>query len=128
MTITKNMKYADLLAMLKGETPAFNCSTETLIEFIEHEMALNAKKNSAPKAPSKAQVAKRSENEALAETLFSVMADWANPVTVAEIKTLDNRFADLSSPKITALLKILVTARKVVKDDSGRVAKYQALA
>jgi hypothetical protein len=127
MTITKNMKYADLLAMLKGETPAFNCSTETLIEFVEHEMALNAKKNAAPKKPSKAQVAKAEDNKALAQVLYNALFLAGKPMTVAEIKTLDG-MNDYSSPKLTALLKILILEDKVSKDDSGRVAKYQAKA
>ena len=126
--ITKNMKYADILSILHGENPAYGCSLETLTAFIEHEMELTAKKNAAPKKPSKAQVEKRSANEALADKLFDVMANWGNAVTVAEIKTLDNAYCEMSSPKITALLKILMEQNRVSKDDSGKVAKYQALA
>lgn len=126
--ITKNMKYADLLSILRNETPAYGCSVDTLVAFIEHEMELTAKKNSAPKKPSKAQVEKRNANEELADKLFTVLSNWGNAVTVAEVKTLDNAFCELSSPKVTALLKILMAQNKVSRDDSGRVAKYQAIA
>lgn len=127
MTITKNMKYADLLSLLNGEEPAYGCSKDALVEFIQHEMALNAKKNAAPKAPSKAQIAKAEDNKALAQTLYNVLFLQGKPMTVAEIKTLQG-MGEYSSPKITALLKILILDNKVVKDDAGRVAKYQAKA
>lgn len=126
--ITKNMKYADILSILHGENPAYGCSLETLTAFIEHEMELTAKKNAAPKKPSKAQVEKQEENKVLAQTLFEVLAAHGKDVSVAEIKKLDDRFVDLSSPKITALLKILMDENRMVKDDSGRVARYQVLA
>lgn len=102
-----------------------------MTEVVEKLTALKdqtEKRSNAVRKPSKAQVAKADANQALAAQLFDVLANWGNPVTVAEIKTLDNAFAELSSPKLTALLKILVTERKVAKDDTGRVAKYTALA
>lgn len=126
--ITKNMKYADLLSILRNETPAYGCSVDTLVAFIEHEMELTAKKNSAPKKPSKAQVEKQEENKALAKVLYDVLAQHKGDVSVAEIKKLDDQFVDLSSPKITALLKVLIDQNLMVKDDSGRVARYQVLA
>ena len=102
-----------------------------MTEVVEKLTALKdqtEKRSNAVRKPSKAQVEKATANQALAAQLFDVLANWGNPVTVAEIKTLDNAFAELSSPKLTALLKILVAERKVVKDDTGRVAKYTALA
>lgn len=102
-----------------------------MTEVVEKLTALKdqtEKRSNAVRKPSKAQVEKATANQALAAQLFDVLANWGNPVTVAEIKTLDNAFAELSSPKLTALLKILVAERKVAKDDTGRVAKYTALA
>lgn len=101
-----------------------------MTEVVEKLTALKAqteKRSNAERKPSKAQIAKAEDNKALAATLYNALFLSGAPTTVAEIRKME-QFADLSAPKITALLKILILDAKVTKDDSGRVAKYTAVA
>ena len=101
-----------------------------MTEVVEKLTALKdqtAKRSNAERKPSKAQIAKAEDNKALAATLYNALFLSGAPTTVAEIRKME-QFADLSAPKVTALLKILILDAKVTKDDSGRVAKYTAVA
>jgi hypothetical protein len=101
-----------------------------MTEVVEKLTALKdqtEKRSNAVRKPSKAQIAKAEDNKALAATLYNALFLSGTPTTVAEIRKME-QFADLSAPKVTALLKILILDAKVTKDDSGRVAKYTAVA
>lgn len=101
-----------------------------MTEVVEKLTALKdqtEKRSNAVRKPSKAQIAKAEDNKALAATLYDALFLSGAPTTVAEIRKME-QFADLSAPKVTALLKILILDAKVTKDDSGRVAKYTAVA
>ena len=89
--------------------------------------AQTEKRSNSERKPSKAQIAKAEDNKALAQTLYNALFLLGTPVTVAQIRQME-QFADLSAPKITALLKILILDAKVVKDDGKRVATYTAIA
>lgn len=122
-TMTNKMTYSDALrnAIATVTDEATKSRLEDLLVSIE-------KRSNSERKPSKAQLEKKNANEQLADKLFNALANWGAPVTVAEIKTLDNAFVELSSPKLTALLKILMDQNKVTKIEGKRVATYQALA
>ncbi|MBR3332930.1 MAG: hypothetical protein IKG23_01450 [Clostridia bacterium] len=68
------------------------------------------------------------DDKALTEKLYQEMFLAGKALTVTEIKNLSPYFADLSAPKINALLKTLILDYKVEKNDShGPVALYRAL-
>ena len=76
-----------------------------------------AKKRSSSK-PTKTQV----ENEAIKEQVLAVLADCGEAVTVKEI--LGELEGDYTSQKISALLRQLVMAGKVVKTIEKKVSRF----
>jgi len=83
---------------------------EGAIQFIEHELALLAKKKSGGvKTPL------QRENETIKETILAVLADFAEPVTVTKLMT-DARLAGRSNQKLTALLRQLAETGKVERE------------
>lgn len=76
-----------------------------------------AKRHSSSK-PTKTQVA----NEGIKEQIISVLADCDEGVTVKEILGLLD--GDYTSQKISALLRQLVTAGKVVKSTEKKVSRF----
>lgn len=76
-----------------------------------------AKKRTSSK-PTKTQV----ENEAIKEQILAVLADCEEGVTVKEILGLLD--GDYTSQKISALLRQLVTAEKVVKSTEKKVSRF----
>ncbi len=76
-----------------------------------------AKKKGSSK-PTKTQV----ENEGIKEQILAVLADCDEAVTVKEILGLID--GDYTSQKISALLRQLVTAEKVVKSTEKKVSRF----
>ena len=83
-----------------------------LIDFINHELALLAKKaNSAKSKPSKAQA----ENDTIKTLILAALAKSDTALTITEFQTKFEIFAEYSNQKMSALFKQLV--------DSGMVEK-----
>lgn len=105
--VTKTMKFDMLLAIPEVS------NNEMLVEFINHEKELIAKKSgSGIRKPTKTQV----ENETLAEKIVVLLGE-VSPMTATEIKnSLENEVdfeKPLSVPRVSAQLKKLVEANKV---------------
>jgi len=82
---------------------------EGAIQFIEHELALLAKKKSGGvKTPL------QRENETIKETILEVLADFGEGVTVTKLMT-DARLASYSNQKLTSLLSQLTKSGEVVR-------------
>ena len=77
-----------------------------------------AKRNSAERKPTKAQVA----NEALKDTILSVLT--ADPATVTELMAKHPDLSALSNQKVSALVNALVADGKAVKVPVKRVNKF----
>ena len=120
--MTNKMTYSD--ALRNAIAAVTDEATKSRLEDLR--IAIEKRSNSERK-PSKAQLEKQEENKALAEVVFKVLSAHRVEASVAELKKLDDQLVDLSSPKLTAVLKILIDQNRVSKDDSGRVAKYIAL-
>lgn len=88
-------------------------------EFILHELDLLAKKNSGERKPTANQVA----NESIKETIVSVLSN-GGAMTIGQICKADESFADLSSQKVSALVRQLVLDGKVVREEVKRVAYF----
>lgn len=88
-----------------------------IVAFCEHEIELLSRKRGSSK-PTKVQIA----NEAIKTEILEVLADAENPMTVKEITSaLEGEY---TSQKISALLRQLKEAEKVVKTYERKVAYF----
>ena len=104
--VTKTMKYDMLLAIPEVS------ANEMLVEFINHEKELIAKKSgSGIRKPTARQI----ENEKLLDEIPSLISCAEAPMTATQIKDALNAETglDLSVPRVSALLKKLVDGDKV---------------
>lgn len=88
-----------------------------LIAFIDNEIRLLEKKNSAKKGPSKTQV----ENENIKVAILNAM-DSDTEYSVSDITSLMD--VDYSNQKMSALLTQLVDANKLVRTEIKRKAYF----
>lgn len=88
-------------------------------EFIEHELELLAKKNSGEKKPT----ATQKENELTKEVILGVLAD-GSAKTIGEICKADETLKEMSSQKVSALVRQLVLDNKVVRNEIKRKAYF----
>lgn len=107
--LTKMNKFEMIMELL-GSVEVENKAI--LVEFVEHEMELLAKKNSTTgaKKMTKTQV----ENARLVAKIEELQADKVAR-TIAEIQALDEELAELTNQKMSALLKKSVDTEKMVK-------------
>ena len=90
-----------------------------MIEFINREIELlNKKRTSGSKT------AKQKENDELAEKLYEVLAEIGRPVTVSELQKENDEFGALSNQKVSALMKMLKSAGRVVRVDDKKKAYF----
>lgn len=91
---------------------------EDIVEFCNHEIDLLSRKRTSTK-PTKTQ----RENEVIKEQILTALT--VEPMTIGEINATMG--TEYSPQKLSALLKQLVDAKKVIKDTIGKVP-YFALA
>ena len=106
-------------AMLANEVVSAN---EVWVGYLTNELALLDKK-SANKKPSKTQVA----NESIKDLIEDVLSASDKALTVTEILA-SGVFEPLTSPqKISALLKQMIEAGKVVKTVEKKVSRFSVV-
>ena len=115
MKMTKMEKYARLLAM-----PAV-ANDEISKKFIEREMELLAKKNSADRKPTAVQEA----NMGIKETILDLLADVGKPMTISEMQKASAELAELANQRISALVRQLMQEGKVVREEVKRKAYFK---
>ena len=102
--------YFNALRALVVDTEVENKTA--LIDFIDNELALLAKKaNSAKSKPSKAQA----ENEGIKTAIIAALNEAEKALTITEFQTAYPEFAEYSNQKMSALFKQLVDAGAVEK-------------
>lgn len=102
--------YFNALRALVVDTEVENKTA--LIDFIDNELALLAKKaNSAKSKPSKAQA----ENEGIKTAIIAALNEAEKALTITEFQTVYPEFAEYSNQKLSALFKQLVDAGAVEK-------------
>ena len=107
--LTKMNKFEMVMEILvNGEFD----NKDLLIEFVQHEMDLLAKKNSTGtvRKPSKTQL----ENEKYVAMIEEILLD-KTPRTISDIQAENEIFAEMTNQKMSALLKKLVDSQKVIK-------------
>ena len=114
--LTKAQKFAMLRAI-----PAV-ADNAMLVEFIDHEVELLTKKNSADKKPTAQQVA----NAGIATAIIEGM-EPNRLYTVTEVIKSIPECADLTNQRVSALLRQLVEADKVKRTEDKRKAYFQVV-
>lgn len=111
--ITKRDRFNALLAI-----PAVQADPG-MVEFIEHELELLAKKNSADKKPTAQQTA----NEGIKAAIVEAM-EPNRLYTVTELQKSVEACADLSNQRVSALLRQLKDEGAVVRTEDKRKAYF----
>ena len=96
-----------------------NADNAEIVDFCNHEIdLLNAKKSS--KTPTKTQ----KENEVIMEQIAVDLAMFDNPVTVTELIANGEGLEGLTNQKVSALLRKMVEAGRVVKSIEKKKAFF----
>lgn len=115
--ITKAMRFEDIKALLNGNTAQYGTTLEDAINFIDHEVELLARKNSGG---DKKQTTTQKENEGYKELIMEFLAglpDDSKGVTCTEIMKSIPAFKDFNNQKISALVRQLKLADRVVGEE-----------
>ena len=116
--LTKAQKFAMLRAI-----PAV-AENPVLVEFIDHEVELLSKKNSAEKKPTAPQTA----NAGIQSAILSAMSAEPNRLfTITELIKSVPECADLTNQRVSALVRQLVDAGKVERTEEKRKAFFRFL-
>lgn len=83
---------------------------EDIQAFISHELELLAKKSSKS-----GQTKTQKENEVLIEKVFDALAEVGSAVTITELQSANAEMGEYSNQKLSALMKKLVDAGRVIK-------------
>jgi DNA-binding transcriptional regulator GbsR (MarR family) len=119
--VTKRDYFAGVRAIVEASTAA---NKDELVAFIDREVELLNKRNASRTGkPTK----KQTENEALVEHIYDVLVDLKEAATINAIQDADEMLSDLSGQKVSALLKKLVDAGRVVKSYEKKKAYYLAV-
>lgn len=114
--MTKKEMFQSILAI---DAVAAN---EEMVEFLNHQIALLDSRKSGTKKPSKTQEA----NIGIKDTICEVLAESETPLRVKDLLE-DERLAEFSSSKITALLRQMlpeVGDGRVVRTIEKKVAYF----
>lgn len=113
--MTQKEMFAEVINVLEGKESAV--AVDDMVTFLGERIAkLDKKANS--KTPTKTQ----KENEEIKDILMGVIGTEGK--TVSEIQTLDERLANLSNQKVSALVRQLVIAGKVTRTMDGKKTKF----
>lgn len=89
-----------------------------MIAFIDDQIALIARKNSAKKKPTKAQI----ENASIKETILASLSN--EPMTITDLQATNDTLSDLSNQRVSALLTQLVADNKVARTSIKRKSYF----
>ena len=110
--MTKKITKKEMFTMVAKVVENSTVENKTeMLDFIAHEIELLEKKNSRS-----GQTKTQKENEILVEQLFSALSEFDKPITISEfMKESTHEVSTLSNQKLSALMKKLVDAERVVK-------------
>lgn len=94
-----------------------------LVDFIEHELELLAKKNSAEKKPTAVQVA----NEGIKDAIYDAMQE-NRLYTITELIKEVPECADLTNQRVSALIRQMRDDNKVERIEEKRKAYFRKIA
>ena len=117
--MTKKMTKREMFEQIKAN---HNLTAEE-VKFIDHELELLAKKNSAEKKPTAVQVA----NEGLKTAILDFMV-VGQKYTITDLMKSVPELADLSNQRVSALVRQLKDADLVVRTEEKRKAYFEKVA
>ena len=97
--------------------------TQAEIDFIDHELELLAKKNSAEKKPTATQVANTSIKREILKGMES-----GKKYTITDLMKSIPAIADLSNQRVSALVRQLIEDGSVVRTEEKRKAYFERVA
>ena len=115
--VTKREKFEMLKAMAEVQ------SNPMLMEFIDHELELLAKKNASEKKPTAQQMA----NEGLKQTIMDALTENGGLMTVTDVQKSCEELSALSNQRVSALLRQLKDDGKVERVEDKRKAYFKAV-
>ena len=115
MTNQKKSNKAQMFAQIKANYPL----TEDEVKFIDHELELLSKKNSAEKKPTAQQTA----NEGIKQSIVDGMEN-GKAYTITDIIKSVPACADLTNQRVSALMRQLVENGAVVRTEDKRKAYF----
>ena len=118
MEKTKKLTKAQMFAQIKANYPL----TADEVKFIDHELELLSKKNSAEKKPTAQQTANEGIKTAIVEGM-----EPNRLYTVTEVIKEIPQCADMTNQRVSALLRQLVEAGKVKRTEDKRKAYFQVV-
>lgn len=119
MSNVKKMTKREMYEMIKAN---HNLSADE-IAFIDHELELLAKKNSAEKKPTAVQVA----NEGIKADILNGM-EIGKKYTITDLMKEIPACAELSNQRVSALVRQLVTDGAVARTEEKRKAYFHKVA
>ena len=96
--------------------------TPAEVAFIDHELELLAKKNSAEKKPTAQQVA----NEGIKQVILRVLTENGGLMTVTDVQKSCEELSELSNQKLSALLRQMKDDGFVEKVEDKRKSYFKA--
>ena len=114
----KKITKRDYFAILRESYPATAENYDEVIAFIDHELELLAKKNSAERKPTAAQ----KENEGIKAIILAALT--TTPTSISDLQKKDAALAEISNQKISALLRQLIIDNKVVRTEDKKKALF----
>ena len=117
MANTKKMTKREMFEMIKAN---HNLSADE-IAFIDHELELLVKKNSAEKKPTAVQVA----NEGIKSVIYDVLAENGGKMTISEMQKVNAELGELSNQRISALVRQLIADGEVERTEEKRKAYFK---
>ena len=112
--VTKKEMFGRIIEIVEGANVQ---DVETIVEFLNHEIELVSKKRNGQTKVQKA-------NEGLIEVIYNAIAEAEKPVTVTEIYEMVKSDEITSPQKVSALVKKLVDAERVVRTEEKKKAYF----
>ena len=103
--MTKKEYFGEIKKIVEGANVD---NRDEIIEFIDRQVELLSKKSNTKTKTQK-------ENEVLVEGVYEALVAVAKPVTVTELQEANEDMANYSNQKLSALLRMLVKAGRIVK-------------
>ena len=120
MTNSKKMTKRDYFTILRASYPETASNYNEVIAFIDHELELLAKKNSAEKKPTAVQVA----NEGIKSAILEGM-EPNRLYTITELIKEIPECADMTNQRVSALVRQLKDDGKVERVEEKRKAYFR---
>ena len=113
--ITKRERFEMLMAIAEVQ------ANPILSEFIERELELLSKKNSAEKKPTE----KQTENAGIKDIIMEVLTDEENGMTISAMQKKSADLAEYSNQKISALVRQMILDGIVEKTEEKGKAYFR---